>query len=144
VEEDSDLSFEEAKRASDGFVLHALDHLELEEMVSAAERAELVLAALLRAVGDAKRGGLLELTVGFDPLEIAKVSEAHRDRRAGTACEHVVHLCVRKLHAPVSTEAGRDGPHELVHDAIDVDLRARLLRGEQTHAAIDVEADAPR
>jgi hypothetical protein len=119
--------------------------LELEEVVASAERAELVLAALLCPVGDAVGDGFLEVPAGFDPFEIVLVAEPHRDGGARATGQDVVHGLGSELHATVPTEAGGDRAHQLVHHTLKVaELRACASRREQAHPAVDVEADPAR
>src|SRR5262249_5756393 len=70
VNEDRDPIEREAEGARRGRVEDRLNALDLEKVVAAAERPELILAALLRAIGHRRRERAGQAAAALDPLEI--------------------------------------------------------------------------
>ena|SRR5205823_14479752 len=71
-------------------IMHLLDVLHFEEMISATERTELGSAALLRSIGNFVRQRGLERSAGFGELRIACLAVTIGHHPAGAFAQHVI------------------------------------------------------
>ena len=124
-----------------------LDCLDLQEVVAAAERSELIGAALARSVGHRRRVCAIEAATALDHVEIVRFAGAVRlDQLATAAREDRVELGARERELAAAAVAARDRAADVVDDPLAhrLEVLARQLARQQPHAAVDVEADAAR
>jgi hypothetical protein len=134
----------QAQRLGDRGVVDLLDRLHLQEMVARSEAAELPAPPLAGPVPDRPRIGVGDCAPVLAERQIVRLAEAMRDgvRRALTQNAVEFGRAGRRQHAAAPHPA-RDGLVEAGHEAVHArrGLGPGDGRGEQPHAARDVEAD---
>ena len=147
VDQHGDLAQGEAEPAGHRLVVDDVDDLDLHEVVSSAERAELVLSADLGAVRHLARLRPGQRPARLDVLEVLGVPDAvlAQEVRA-TLVQDVVELVAREGQAALAAVAGGNAAADLVDHRLQRrgELLAAELGGEQPHPAVDVEADSAR
>src|SRR5882724_9622415 len=119
-------------------------HLHLQIMVSAAERADLVVPALDCALADFRGLGTCDATILLGKLEIFLPAHIALDAPARTLFHQVSKFGVRHFQETVSAHAGGHPLKKLIDDFSQTRLHIvqSQVCGDEAHAAVDVEPDA--
>ncbi len=114
-------------------------------MISRAERAELLAAAVIGVIGDGIRIGHLEAPVFFGMVEVGRARIALARGPSGAIAHEPLefHEAERRDRA-LRADAGGDGRKERVGQLLNplLDVIVTKLRADEPDAAVDVVADA--
>ena len=141
-----DLPLAQAHHCGGRVIDHPIDHLDLEEMVPRAERPALVGPADDGAIAHAPRISARQPALGLGEGEVAIGPESLLDHVRHTLLHQLDQLGLVENEPPALAHAGGDIAEELVHQGPDLVLDVAPLEvgPEQSDAAVDVVADAPR
>ena len=128
------------------FVAHVLRSrdLHLEIMITAAEGADLIVAALNRAVADFRCVRASDATVLLGEFEVFLPAEIVFNTPARALLHQIPKIAVRKFQKSMSANARRHALEKPIDNLFQMRLHVieRQVRGDEAHAAVDVEPNA--
>src|SRR5687768_9561856 len=107
VDHHRDLTEPDAERARSRLVMDLVDHLDLEEVIAGAERAELTSPSLAGPLGHGRGIRAGNASVGLEPLEVCSQALTTADGPRRPLLHHRVELAALEGHAPVGPDTGR-------------------------------------
>src|SRR5437773_2222968 len=130
------------------FVAHVFGprDLHFEVMVSAADRADLVIAPIDSALADFPRVRAGDASVFLSQREVVVPAITVFDAPARTLLDYIAKFLTRQFHEPVAADARRHALKKKIDNLLQTRLHVleREVGDDEAHAAVDIESDSTR